>query len=143
MKKNSGTVAIFMFVVLMNSPLLADVKKWHGSKVKDVVDNDLQIKDSVKMPNGATRIESIYNDISVSLKKDLEIKGSKESFTTLHFIPGTAEEKTITIDVTKKMKFKGKTNHHAFTIQKSSDNGRPSCGKVVWNISKKLTFEPK
>lgn len=105
MKRCFSRYRLALFAIsLMSSAMLAD-QIWKGTSGGDVIDENLIIKGDVLLQLGATKIEAIHRDVTVTLTKDATISGHWAGESQLYL--AAAEGRTIRFEGDHDLTFVG------------------------------------
>src|SRR5581483_7591376 len=113
MKKCFSRYRLALFVLSVMSSTMFAKAVWEGSNAPDVIDQDLVIKGDVLLRLGATSIEAIHNDVTVTLKQDSKISGHWAGESQLYL--KAAQGKTIHFIVDNNITFVGSSAQAADT----------------------------
>jgi hypothetical protein len=110
-------LALFALSVVVSSTIFAD-QVWKGASGGNVIDENLIIKGDVLLQLGATTIEALHRDVTVTLTQDATISGHWAGESQLYLI--AAEGRTIRFEVDHNITFVGSsqiTGDDLLTVQ--------------------------
>ena len=108
MKRCFSRYRLALFALsIVSSTMFAD-QIWRGTSVCNVTDENLVIKDNVSLPLGATTIEAIHKDVTVSFTTGVTISGHWAGESQLYLI--AAEGRTIRFEIDHNVTFIGSSD---------------------------------